>query len=40
MIWFSDRTSLITLFHKEANGPTHVMRDMVRVYGWKDKRDR
>lgn len=40
MKWFSKRTRLITLFHKEANGPKNVMREMVRAYGWKDQRDR
>ncbi len=40
MKWFSDRTSLITLFHKEANGPTNAMRKMVREYGWLDGRGR
>ena len=38
--WFSNRTRLVTLFHKEANGPKRVMREMVRAYGWKDQRGR
>lgn len=38
--WFSDRTSLITLFHKEANGPKHAMRNMVREFGWLDSKGR
>ncbi len=29
--WFSNRTRLITLFHKEAKGPEYVMRKMVRL---------
>lgn len=40
MKWFSDRTSLITLFHKEANGPPKAMRKMVRDYGWLDSKGR
>ena len=35
--WYTDRTHLITLFHKEADGPTAIMRYMVKKYGWKDK---
>ena len=38
--WFSDRTHLLTLFHKEASGPKHIMRDMVREYGWPDSKGR
>ncbi len=38
--WYTDRTNLITLFHKEADGPSAIMRYMVRKYGWKDKQDR
>ena len=38
--WYTDRTSLITLFHKEADGPEAIMRYMVRKYGWKDKQGR
>ena len=38
--WFSKRTQLITLFHKEANGPEYVMRKMVKHYGWLDKKGR
>ena len=38
--WFSNRTRLLTLFHKEANGPEHVMRNMVKTYGWLDKKGR
>ena len=38
--WFSNRTRLITLFHKEAKGPKNVMRAMVREYGWLDKMGR
>lgn len=40
MKWFSARTSLVTLFHKEANGPKHVMRRMVQDYGWLDDKGR
>lgn len=40
MKWFSARTSLITLFHKEANGPKHAMRRMVQDYGWLDGKGR
>lgn len=38
--WFSNRTRLITLFHKEANGPEYVMRKMVQQYGWLDSKGR
>ena len=38
--WYTEKTSLITLFHKEADGPDFIMRYMVRKYGWKDKKDR
>ncbi len=38
--WFSNRTRLITLFHKEAKGPEHVMRNMVKQYGWLDSKGR
>lgn len=38
--WYTDRTSLITLFHKEADGPHAIMRYMVRKYGWTDSRGR
>ena len=38
--WFSNRTRLITLFHKEANGPHFVMRNMVKHYGWLDNKGR
>ena len=38
--WFSDRTSLVTLFHKESNGPKYAMRNMVRDYGWLDSKSR
>ena len=38
--WFSQRTNLLTLFHKEASGPKHIMRDMVREYGWRDGKGR
>ena len=35
--WYTDKTNLVTLFHKEADGPDAIMRYMVRKYGWKDK---
>ena len=35
--WYTAKTSLVTLFHKEADGPEAIMRYMVRRYGWKDK---
>lgn len=38
--WYTDRTNLITLFHKEADGPPAIMRYMVRKYGWEDKQGR
>lgn len=38
--WHSERTSLITLFHKEADGPEAIMRYMVRRYGQKDSKGR
>ena len=37
--WYTDRTNLVTLFHKEADGPSAIMRYMVRKYGWKDAQD-
>jgi len=33
---YTDKTNLITLFHKEAH-PVNIMRHMVRKWGWKDK---
>jgi hypothetical protein len=36
---YTDKTALITLFHKEAR-PEKIMRHMVSKYGWKDARDR
>ena len=38
--WYSDKTNLITLFHKEADGPEAIMRYMVRKHGWKDSQGR
>ncbi len=38
--WHTEKTHLTTLFHKEADGPEGVMRDMVRKYGWKDPKGR
>lgn len=38
--WFTEKTNLITLFHKEATGPKNIMRFMVKQYGWKDDKGR
>lgn len=38
--WYTPRTSLLTLFHKEPDGPSNIMRYMVRKHGWKDKHGR
>lgn len=38
--WYTNKTNLVTLFHKEANGPEAIMRYMVRKYGWKDNQGR
>ena len=38
--WYTGKTSLVTLFHKEADGPPEVMRKMVREYGWEDSQGR
>ena len=38
--WCSPRTSLVTLFHKEADGPQAIMRYMVRKYGKRDAQGR
>ncbi len=38
--WYTKRTHLVTLFHKEATGPDEVMLNMVRKYGRKDSRGR
>lgn len=37
--YFTPKTSLITLFHKEPE-PAGIMRYMVSKYGWKDKQGR
>lgn len=37
--WYTGKTGLITLFHKEAH-PPDIMRYMVRRWGWKDKKGR
>jgi hypothetical protein len=37
--YYTPKTALITLFHKEAREP-NIMRYMVRKYGWKDKQGR
>jgi hypothetical protein len=34
--WYTPKTNLVTLFHKEAQ-PPEIMRYMVRKWGWKDK---
>ena len=38
--WYTDKTHLVTLFHKEADGPHAIMRYMVRKHGWKDSKGR
>ena len=38
--WYTDKTNLLTLFHKEADGPAAIMRYMVRKHGWKDAQGR
>jgi hypothetical protein len=38
--WYTDRTHLITLFHKEADDPPAIMRYMARKYGWEDSKGR
>ncbi len=38
--WHSDRTHLVTLFHKSPDGPEAIMRYMVRRYGRKDAQGR
>lgn len=37
--WYTADTSLITLFHKEAQ-PPNIMRYMVRKWGWRDDKGR
>ncbi len=38
--WYTPKTNLVTLFHKEATGPDGVMLYLVRKHGWKDDRGR
>ena len=38
--WYTQETSLVTLFHKEADGPQYIMRYMVKKHGWKDRHGR
>ncbi len=38
--WFSERTNLVTLFHKTPHGPDKIMRYLVRKHGWKDAQNR
>ena len=38
--WHTEKTNLITLFHKEADGPPNIMRYMVRKHGWRDAQGR
>lgn len=38
--WHTDHTEMLTLFHKEPDGPKKIMRYMVRQYGQKDKQGR
>jgi len=37
--YYTEKTNLITLFHKEAR-PENIMRYMVRRWGWKDEKGR
>ena len=38
--WYTPKTALVTLFHKEPDGPDRIMRYMVRKHGWKDAQGR
>jgi len=38
--YYTAKTVLITLFHKEPDHPENIMRYMVSRYGWKDKQGR
>ena len=38
--WHSDRTSLVTLFHKSPDGPEAILRYMARRFGRKDVQGR
>ena len=38
--WWTDKTHLVTLFHKEPDGPWKIMRYMVRKYGQRDGQGR
>lgn len=38
--WHTQLTGLVTLFHKEPDGPNAIMRHMVREHGWKDAQGR
>ena len=38
--WYTSASHLMTLFHKEADGPEAIMRYMVRKHGWPDKHGR
>jgi len=38
--WYTLKTHLITLFHKNPDGPDKIMRYMVRKYGWLDAHGR
>ena len=38
--WYTRQTNLVTLFHKEPDGPDAIMRYMVRQYGWRDAQGR
>ena len=38
--WYTRRTSLVTLFHKEPDGPREIMRYMVRQHGKPDAKGR
>ncbi len=38
--WHTEKTALVTLFHKEPDGPSEIMRYMVKQYGKRDDQDR
>ena len=38
--WYTSRTTLLTLFHKEPDGPPIIMRYLVSKYGWRDAHGR
>lgn len=38
--WYTRKTALVTLFHKEPDGPSRIMRYMVRQHGKRDRKGR